>query len=234
MTHNRSSAIITLLTGAVAQLVRASACHVEGQGFESPQPRPVITIKHKGGRMNTVTLLVIFAVGVGLYLVSLFNFFQTALTRIKASIQEIGNQLKRQADLIPNLEASVKGYLIHEKSILTMLADARKAVTGASKSSDLDKQSAAAGMLGDILPRLAVIVESNPELKGNTTVLGLMEELRDTSDKVMYARRTLIDLSADYNIKVVTFPSNFVAQMFGFKEQAGLKVEEAKSPKISL
>ena len=115
-----------------------------------------------------------------------------------------------------------------------MLADARKAVTGASKSSDLDKQSAAAGMLGDILPRLAVIVESNPELKGNTTVLGLMEELRDTSDTVMYARRTLIDLSADYNIKVVTFPSNFVAQMFGFKEQAGLKVEEAKSPKISL
>lgn len=195
--------------------------------------------------MNTTTILVILAVGIGLYLVSLYNFFQTALTRIKASIQEIANQLKRQADLIPNLEASVKGYLKHEKDILTMLADARKAVAGAAKSGDLSRQSQAAGMLGDLLPRLAVVVESNPELKGNTTVMNLMEELRDTADKVMYARRTLIDLSADYNVKVVTFPSNLVAGMFGFKEQAGLKVAdmesatsvsaaETKSPKISL
>ena len=196
-------------------------------------------------QMNNTTILVIFAVGLGLYLTSLYNFFQTSLTRIKASIQEIGNQLKRQADLIPNLEASVKGYLSHEKDILTMLADARKSIGSASKSGDLSKQTTAAGMLGNILPRLAVIVESNPELKANTTVMTLMEELRDTSDKVMYARRTLIDLSADYNVKVVTFPSNLVANLFGFKEQAGLKVADmesaisvsaaqTKSPKISL
>ena len=195
--------------------------------------------------MNNTTVFVIFAVGLGLYLTSLYNFFQTSLTRIKASVQEIGNQLKRQADLIPNLETSVKGYLTHEKDILAMLADARKSIGSASKSGDLSKQTTAAGMLGNILPRLAVIVESNPELKANTTVMTLMEELRDTSDKVMYARRTLIDLSADYNVKVVTFPSNLVANMFGFKEQAGLKVAdmesatsvtaaETKSPKISL
>ncbi|HBD02384.1 MAG: LemA family protein, LemA protein [Microgenomates group bacterium GW2011_GWC1_46_16] len=195
--------------------------------------------------MNTTTIVILLVVGLGLYLVSLYNFFQTTLTRIKASIQEIGNQLKRQADLIPNLEASVKGYLKHEKDILTMLADARRAVSGAANSSDLGKRSKAAGMLGDLLPRLAVVVESNPELKGNTTVQGLMEELRDTADKVMYARRTLIDLSADYNIKVVTFPSQIVANLFGFKVQPGLTVadmegatsvsaSETKSPKISL
>jgi len=195
--------------------------------------------------MNTNTILIILVVGIGLYLISLYNFFQTALTRIKASIQEIGNQLKRQADLIPNLEASVKGYLKHEKGILESLADARKAITGASESTNTAVQSKASAMLGDLLPKLSVIVESNPELKANTTVLNLMEELRDTSDKVMYARRTLIDLTADYNIKVVTFPSNLVAGMFGFREQAGLKVadmesatsvsaSETKSPKISL
>ena len=195
--------------------------------------------------MNNTTILVIFAVGLGLYLTSLYNFFQTSLTRIKASIQEIGNQLKRQADLIPNLEASVKGYLSHEKDILTMLADARKMVNKAVKTSDVARQTQASSMLTDLMPRLAVIVESNPELKANTTVMTLMEELRDTSDKVMYARRTLIDLSADYNVKVVTFPSNLVANLFGFKEQAGLKVadmeaatsvtaQETKSPKISL
>lgn len=195
--------------------------------------------------MNPTTVLILLVVGLGLYAISLYNFFQTALTRIKASIQEIGNQLKRQADLIPNLEASVKGYLKHEKDILTMLADARKAVSGAAGSSDIGKQSKAAGLLGNLLPRLAVIVESNPELKANTTVTQLMEELRDTADKVMYARRTLIDLSADYNVKIVTFPSNLVANMFGFKEQSGLKVADmesatsvsatdTKTPKISL
>jgi LemA protein len=195
--------------------------------------------------MQTSTILIILAVGVGLYLVSLYNFFQTALTRIKASIQEIGNQLKRQADLIPNLEASVKGYLKHEKDILTMLADARKMVDQAVKTKDVARQTAAAGMLGDLMPRLSVIVESNPELKANTTVNNLMEELRDTADKVMYSRRTLIDLSADYNVRIVTFPSNLVAGMFGFKEQMGLKVadmdaatsvsaSETKSPKINL
>lgn len=195
--------------------------------------------------MNPTTIVILLVVGLGLYAISLYNFFQTALTRIKASIQEIGNQLKRQADLIPNLEASVKGYLKHEKDILTMLADARKAVSGAAGSSDIGKQSKAAGLLGNLLPRLAVIVESNPELKANTTVTQLMEELRDTADKVMYARRTLIDLSADYNVKIVTFPSNLVANAFGFKEQTGLEIEDigdatkvsasdTKTPKISL
>lgn len=189
-------------------------------------------------------VVVILAI-IALYLISQYNYFQTALTRIKASVQEIGNQLKRQADLIPNLEASVKGYLKHEKDILTMLADARKMVTAASKSSDLGKQAKAASMLGDLLPRLSVVVESNPELKGSAPVQSLMEELRDTADKVMYARRTLIDLTADYNVKVVTFPSNLVATMFSFKSQPGLEVEDmtaatkvsaadTKTPKISL
>lgn len=195
--------------------------------------------------MNSMLIIVLVLVGLGLYAVSVYNFLQTALTRIKASIQEIGNQLKRQADLIPNLEASVKGYLKHEKDILTMLADARKSVSAAAGSHDLAKQGKAAGMISDLLPRLSVIVESNPELKANTTVENLMEELRDTADKVMYARRTLIDLTADYNVRLVTFPSNLIAGMFGFKEQAGLEIEDiadatkvkasdTKSPKISL
>ena len=195
--------------------------------------------------MNPTLILGVLILAIAFYAVSTYNFFQTALTRIKASIQEIGNQLKRQADLIPNLESSVKGYLTHEKSILTMLSDARKSVASAAGSSDINKQSKAADAIAQVLPQISVIVESNPELKGNTTVQNLMEELRDTADKVMYARRTLIDLTADYNVKIVTFPSNIMAGMFGFKEQPGLKVEgmeaatsvtaeETKSPKISL
>ena len=168
--------------------------------------------------------------------ISTYNFFVTTKTRVSASTQEIGNQLKRQAELIPNLEASVKGYLTHEKGILEMLSEARR-MTASGK--DASKK------ISELLPKLQVVVESNPELKGADVVTNLMDELRDTSDKVMYARRLLIDLTADYNVKAVTFPSNIVANMFHFGKLKGLetpesgdflKVSEAetKAPKVNL
>lgn len=193
--------------------------------------------------MNFTIVLVIALVGIALYLISTYNWFQTAKTRIRASIQEIGNQLKRQSDLIPNLEASVKGYLKHEKGIFTQLTEARKAVAAAQ--GNMSKAASAATALSKVIPALQVIVESNPELKADTTVRSLMDELRDTADKVMYARRTLIDLVADYNQRIITFPSNMVAQTFGFKEEKGLETategehlsvsaDEMKSQKVDL
>ncbi|OGM86961.1 hypothetical protein A2616_00050, partial [Candidatus Woesebacteria bacterium RIFOXYD1_FULL_33_11] len=152
------------------------------------------------------------------WVVSIYNFFVSSKTRIKASIQEIGNQLKRQADLIPNLEASVKGYLTHEKGILEMLSEARKLV---SAGKDATKQ------ISDVLSGLRVVVESNPELKANTVVENLMGELRDTSDKVMYSRRLLIDLTADYNVKRATVPTNIIANLFKFEELKGLETVES-------
>ena len=157
-----------------------------------------------------------------LWVVTTYNFFVTAKARLKASVQEIGNQLKRQADLIPNLEESVKGYLKHEKGIFAELTAARKAVTAAAASDNLDKMAEASKKLFDLLPKIQVVVESNPELKGAEVVTNLMAELRDTSDKVMYARRLLIDLTADFNIKVATFPSSLVAKLFQISEQPGL------------
>ena len=189
-----------------------------------------------------ILALVIFGV---FYAISLYNWFQTTLTRIKASIQEIGNQLKRQADLIPNLESSAKGYLKHEKDIYKDITAARKAVEQAVGSSDMSKISKASDQVSALLPKLQVIVESNPEIKGSEVVVKLMDELRDTSDKLMYSRRVVIDLSADFNQKLVVFPSNIVGNMFGFKLQKGLDTPmsgehlevssgETHSPKISL
>lgn len=162
-------------------------------------------------------LIIGLLVVVGLYLISTYNFFVSSKARIKASIQEIGNQLKRQSGLIPNLESSVKGYLKHEKGILEMLSEARKLL---SKGQDASKQ------ISEALSGLKIVVESNPELKANTVVENLMNELRDTADKVMYARRLMIDLTADYNVKRVSFPSNLVANVFGFTELKGLETPE--------
>src|SRR3989304_4237007 len=180
---------------------------------------------------------------VAFWVVSIYNFFVSAKARIKAAIQEIGNQLKRQADLIPNLEESTKGYLKHEKGIFEKLTDARKSINRAIESGNVQKMADAGSKLASILPDIKVIVESNPEIKGSEVVSKLMDELRDTADKIMYARRLLIDLSADFNVKRATFPSNLVANLFGFTEMQGLKTPEGKmevdesemtTPKIDL
>lgn len=195
--------------------------------------------------MPILIILLVVAVAIALWFASVYNFFVTAKTRIGAAVQEIGNQLKRQADLIPNLEASVKGYMGHEKDIFKMLTDARKQVTEAAASGSLQKMSDAGAKLNEVLPQIRVAVESTPELKANTVVTNLMDELRDTADKVMYSRRVLIDLTAEYNVKLVTFPTNLVAQMFHFAAMKGLvtptdgefmNVSDAdtKTPKVSL
>lgn len=190
-------------------------------------------------------LLIGIAVLVLLWGVSVYNFFVSSKARIKASVQEIGNQLKRQADLIPNLESSVKGYLKHEKGIFEMLTDARRAVSQAAKSGNLQKMADASSKISSLLPQLSIAVEDNPELKGSEVVGKLMDELRDTADKVMYARRLVIDLTADFNVKRVTFPSSLVAGIFNFGELPGLITPETgehlgvskgetKTPKVSL
>jgi len=192
-----------------------------------------------------ILIIIAILVILGAYVVATYNQLQTLKTRIKAAIQEIGNQLKRQANLIPNLNESAKGYLEHEKGIFKELAEARKAVSKAVKSGNTQEMLDAQDKVQSALGSLKVIVESNPEIKASDVVSKLMDELRDTADKVMYSRRTLIDLVADYNKRLVTIPSNIVASVFGFKPEKGLNIEETgehlevskeetQSPKVDL
>jgi len=187
-------------------------------------------------------IMVIAAIG---YVISVYNNLQTIKTRIRASIQEIGNQLKRQADLIPNLAESAKSYLAHEKTIFQQLTEARKTVEAAIQSGSTQKMVDAQEILGKVLGRINVIVESNPQIKASEVINKLMGELRDTADKVMYARRTLIDLTADFNRILAVFPSKIVANIFSFKPEEGIKVagagehlevkkEDLETPKVNL
>ncbi len=195
--------------------------------------------------MMPVYVLIAVVFALGLYIVSVYNSLQTLKTQITASLQEIGNQLKRQANLIPNLQESVKAYMKHEKGVFDTLTDARKSIDTAMKQTSAANVDKAVSKLEAVLPKFQVIVESNPELKANETVMSFMNELRDTADKLMYARRTLIDLAQDYNMRLVTVPSSFVASMFGFKPEKGLSTptigahvevseEETKDVKVSL
>jgi len=191
-----------------------------------------------------IWIIAILAI-VGIYVWSLYNQLVTIKTRIGASIQEIGNQLKRQADLIPNLTAAVKGYFKQEKEIFALITEARKAVMEALKTANAQKLIDAGEKMERALRPIRALFESTPQLRSAEPTVKLMDELRDTADKVMYARRTLIDLTADYNVKIVTFPSNLVARIFGFKPEPGLKTptegehlevsgEEIKTPKVEM
>lgn len=189
----------------------------------------------------TIGIIVVFAI----YLVTFYNSLQTMQVQIQASIQEIGNQLKRQADLIPNLVESAKSYLKHEKSIFEDLTSARKLIDQAVKSNDGKSLDQAQSSINNVLKSLNVVMESNPEIKGTEVVSNLMQELRDTADKIMYARRTVIDLSADLNIKITTIPGMWIAPAFGIKPAQGLNVpnsdklmslsdNDTKNPEIKL
>ena len=189
-------------------------------------------------------LLAVLAVIV-IYCLGFYNRIKRIQVRIKASIQEIGNQLKRQANLIPNLVESVKGYMKHEKGIFKDLTSARKLVEQAAKSNSPQDIEKSQKLISKVLGSLRVIVESNPQLKASSLVSNMMNELRDTADKLMYSRRTLIDLSADYNSAIVTIPGVWVASLFGFKPEKGLETPlsgehvqvstaETKSPKVKL
>jgi LemA protein len=195
--------------------------------------------------MSLIGLLALVIIGVVVFVWFQYNQFVTIRTRIKASIQEIGNQLKRQSNLIPNLTSSVKGYMKHEKAVFDKLTEARKAVASAVKSGSSQKMVDASEKMQSALGPIRVVFESTPELQAAKPVVKLMDELRDTADKVMYSRRTLIDLTADFNVKVVSFPSNLIATIFKFKKEVGLKVaeagehlevkkEETKTPKVEL
>lgn len=191
-----------------------------------------------------IYLLILVAVIV-LYIVGFFNKLKTTQVRIKASIQEIGNQLKRQANLIPNLVESVKGYMTHEKGIFDQLTEARKTIDQAVKTNNPKAIDKSQDLINKALGSIQVVMESNPEIKASDLVSNLMNELRDTADKLMYARRTLIDLTADYNTAISTIPGLWIAPALGFKEEKGLVTptdaeqmtvssEEMKNPEVKL
>ena len=182
---------------------------------------------------------------IAIYVVGIYNSLQTLKTQIKASIQEIGNQLKRQAGLIPNLEVAVKGQLKHEQGIYKLLTEARQSVAKADSSGSAKDIDQAIQKVQGLLPQIQVVVESNPELKANEAITKFMDELTDTADKLTYARRSVIDLSQNFNEKLVVFPSNLVANLFGFQEEKGIATsmtgthmevshDEEKSPKVNL
>ena len=161
-----------------------------------------------------------------------YNSLVTLRERIKEALSGIDVQLKRRADLIPNLLETVKGYAKHEKEVFENVTKARSMLM---KADSLPEKAAADNMLTGALKSLFAVAESYPDLKASDNFKDLQDELSDTEDKVSYSRQFYNSNVLAYNTKIQTFPAALIASQFGFKAYEFFEAdeEEKKTPKVN-
>ena len=178
-------------------------------------------------------LLLLIIVGVVIYVALAYNSFIKLRNRIENSWAQIDVQLKRRHDLIPNLVETTKGYVKHERETLKQVTEAR---SKAMEAKTVSEKSEAESMLDDAISKFFLVVEDYPELKANENFLSLQEEITSTENRIAFARQSYNDQVMFFNNKIETFPSNLIAQQFGFKtrDYFELEKEEAReTPEVS-
>ena len=188
--------------------------------------------------LGIIVALVVWAV-------SIYNGLVTLRNRFKNAFAQIDVQLKRRYDLIPNLVEVAKGYIKHERETLEAVIKARNSAQSAAQAAAaapgnpaaMQSLGAAEGALTGVLGRMFALAESYPDLKANTNMLALQEELSSTENKVAFARQAFNDSVMEYNTKRESFPDTIFAGMFGFGPAELLAAtespEERKAPKVS-
>ena len=170
---------------------------------------------------------------VGLWVMGVYNGLIRKRNAKDNNYSQIGIQLTRKYELIPNLVKLAKGYMKHERATLeevirarNMAANANAAVSANPSDPDAMKQMLAAeGTLGGVMGRLFALSEAYPDLKANQNMMQLTEELTSTENKVTFARQAFNDSVMTYNNALQVFPANMVAGMFGFTEAIFFEVE---------
>jgi LemA protein len=179
--------------------------------------------------MEWLVVGVVVVIVVALF--GIYNGLVTARNRVKESWSGIDVQLKRRADLIPNLVETVKGYAKHEKEVFENVTKARSAILGASSAKEAE---AADNMLTGALKSLFAVAEAYPELKASENFKELQQELSDTETKVASSRQFYNANVLDYNTKIQTFPSMIVAGMFGFKAEDFFEATEEEKKAVAV
>ena len=187
--------------------------------------------------MSFGNIVLLIILGVGAYLVAIYNKLVALRAGMDASWSDIDVQLKRRYDLIPALVDTVKGYKEYEADTLEKVIQARQ--QGLSAGS-MDEKAAAANMLSGALGKMFALAEAYPDLKANTNFLKLQDELSNLEDAIQNARRYYNAIVRDYNAKIESFPDLFVAQKFNFTKRDYFELSESEAeaaqemPKIDL
>jgi len=174
-----------------------------------------------------IVLLVLMAV-------SLYNRLVKLRNNRDQAFADVDVQLKQRHDLIPQLVDSVKGYMGHERGVLTDITEAR---TNAMKASTINEKIEAENKLSTALDGLKVSVEAYPDLKANQNFMQLQNEIADIENKIAAARRFFNSATKELNVSTEMFPSNLIATLFNFKrepmfELGNQRAEAEQPPKI--
>jgi LemA protein len=160
-------------------------------------------------------VILALAAGAAFYAVTIYN----GLVRNRQMVEEgwsgIDVQLKRRVDLIPNLMETVKGYMGHERETLEAVVAARASATSAAAAGP-EARAKAEGELSSALGRLLAVAEAYPDLKANTTFLEFQAALQTVEDEIQMSRRYYNGAVRNLNVQVESFPSNLIANAFGF------------------
>lgn len=176
-------------------------------------------------------IILVIVVLIALWVVATYNSLVQLRNSVKDQWSQIDVHLKRRADLIPNLVETVKGYAKHEKDTLEAVINARnKAVSATNATEEMQANNELTGAL----TKLFALAESYPELKANTNFMDLQANLKDTEDKISFARQFYNDTVLKYKNKLDVFPSNLVAGIFGFKPEPFFEASatERETPKV--
>lgn len=181
--------------------------------------------------MNIMYIVIGIVVLIAVYLVATYNSFITLKARIDEALSGIDVQLKRRSDLIPNLVETVKGYAKHEKEVFENVTKARSSLMSAGS---LMEKAEANNQLTAALKSLFAVAEAYPQLQASENFKDLQRQLEDTEDKVAYSRQFYNSNVLEYNTKVRLFPSNFIANAFGFKEMQFFAATEEERKNVEV
>jgi LemA protein len=192
--------------------------------------------------MGMIVLLVI-VVGLVLFVISLYNRLVSLRNRFRNAFAQIDVQLKRRYDLIPNLVETAKAYMKHERETLEAVIAARNSAAQAEKQVAGNPADAAAMQaligaersLAGAMTRFFALAEAYPDLKADSNMRQLSEELTSTENRVAFARQSYNDSVMQYNTARESFPANMIAGSFGFEEAPLLLIEneaEREAPRI--
>ncbi len=181
--------------------------------------------------MSWWIILIIVLVLIVLYVISNYNSLVSLRNKVEDQKSQIDVELKRRFDLIPNLIETVKGYTKHEKETLEDVVKARNSYVSASSTEEGLK---ADGELSKAISKLFALSEAYPDLKANENFMNLQNELTEIEEKIVYARGFYNDSVLKLNNKIMMFPSNIIANMFGFKKETFFEAssEERENVKV--
>ncbi|WP_413203683.1 LemA family protein [Rhodospirillum sp. A1_3_36] len=185
--------------------------------------------------MTTLIVILALIVALVLYAITLYNSLVKARQMVEEGWSGIDVQLKRRADLIPNLVETVKGYASHEKSTFEEVVNLRNKAQSVA-SGDVEGRAKAEGELTQALGRLFALTEAYPDLKANQNFADLQDSLETIEGEIQMARRYYNGGVRQYNIKVETVPSNLIASRYGFEKAAYFEITDAAertAPKIA-